>query len=116
MNTPRPLSNAEDLQHLIERFHRAQWITGVSMVSSEPLQMDFTLLGLRRMRQLFEVFDSATAENFPDQSNFHATDSGGILMDQFVEALSELYPPHLSQPEKDALLGLTMALHQRQRS
>jgi len=64
MNADDPIPNPQDLQLLVERFHRAKWIEGASMGSSEPFRMRFTPHGRWRMRQLFAAFQGATVENF----------------------------------------------------
>ena len=113
-DSERPLPNSEDLQRLVERFHRAQWITGTSMVSPEPFRMELTPLGSRRLKQLYRVFRGANNDNFPDQSNYFATASGRALMAQFEEAMTELFPPFLSDGEKQTLLGLTLTFAKRE--
>ena len=115
MEKPRPLPNAEDLQRLVERFHRARWVGGVSFVSPEPFNMEFTFLGQRRMRQLFEALKGATAENLHDGSELCATDAGTAIINRFADAISELHPPALSPGEKETLVGLTIAFGKEQR-
>jgi hypothetical protein len=113
MDTTPSGRDSENLQLLVERFHKAGWITGLSMVSSEPFSMNFTTLGLLRMSQLFGVFKGINARNFPDQSDLYATERGRIIIAEYVEALSELSPPRLSSGERDVLIGLTITLANR---
>ena len=106
--TPRPEPNADDLQALVERFHRAHWISGISTVSDGPVNLNFTLIGKQRLRRLFGVFDGATDANFPDRKNLRATGAGSILMEHFRDAIAEIYPPPLTPGEMASLMALTM--------
>src|SRR5437867_5423083 len=56
-----PSIAADHLQSLVERFHKAGWVTGTSMVSNDPFRITLTHRGRRRLRQLFEVFDGITS-------------------------------------------------------
>lgn len=97
--------NSEDLQSLVERFHRANWISGISMVSKGPFDMNLTPLGLLKMQHIFEVFNKLNRSYFPDENNLQATEAGKMLLAQFSDAMSDLMPPFLSQGEKIRFWG-----------
>ena len=117
MRQIQPIPDSKSLQSLVERFHRAKWTDGLSIVSDgndDPYRMDVTLHGQFRLRQLFTAFNGATTENFPDASDFNTAEAGRIIMSHFFDAMFDLCPPHLTTGEKVTLLGFTLAFAKRQ--
>lgn len=75
--------------------------------------MDFTLLGQRRLRQIFAAMEAATAANFPDEMDMRSTDIGRSVMDSMGEVVDDLLPPRLSAGEWATLHALALSFSKR---
>lgn len=109
------LPDKEAIQSLVERFHKAEWLDGISMVSEERTRLQFTQHGLWRMRQLFAVFSQLPNDLLQNESNPSTFKLTKVLLGHYSDAISDLVPPALSRRERNALIGIAFHSGKRYR-
>lgn len=94
------MPEASDVQSLLERFQRAEWITGFSGQNGK-FSVEYTPKGIDRVQKLRAGFKDLKAAGYELTS---------LAAGETRECVAELVPPLMSPAETTALFGFIWQL------
>jgi hypothetical protein len=106
--------HTEILQSIVERMHRAKWITGTNLVTPDDWHINFTELGREQVNKasnaLKEIapsfFKAGVSLDLAELIKRSSAVELSAMLTEIAPIIAELQPPSFSLGEWEAVIGM----------